>query len=277
MQKLRSPIKVHGGKYYLSPWIISHFPNKIEYYIEPFTGGANVALNMPNKTSCNTILADSDWRKINLFLVIRNNLNRLLKRLSVIEYNESTFAAARDRINKIKFNGTFWDIDLAVDYLVMNRMSRGGLHKAFAWSNRLRGGQPGDLNAWKTNIELLPTVSDYIQGYWFICADFISIFKLSALKSGDDTLIYLDPPYLPQVRVAKKAYDEYEMNIQQHSIMLDIIANCNAKIIISGYDNQLYNKKLCGWSKSVKDMPNHSSQSAVKQRRTEVLWMNYTN
>jgi site-specific DNA-adenine methylase len=45
--RIRGPIKCHGGKFFLSQWIVDHFPNDYEEYdfIEPYVGGGSVFLN----------------------------------------------------------------------------------------------------------------------------------------------------------------------------------------------------------------------------------------
>ncbi len=38
-----------------------------------------------------------------------------------------------------------------------------------------------------------------------------------------------------------------ELDLSYHNELLDVIKDSKAKIIISGYDNDLYNKKLSDW------------------------------
>jgi hypothetical protein len=62
---------------------------------------------------------------------------------------------------------------------------------------------------------------------------------------------------------------------QQHIDLLNVLINTRAKaIFISTYPNPLYDLILrpAGWDYVVKDMPNHSAQNKIKQRRQEMLW-----
>ena len=88
-------------------------------------------------------------------------------------------------------------VDHGVNEYVLRRMSRGGLKKAFAWSERKRGGQPGDLNAWKTMFAQLPIIAERIKGASILNKNFIDVFKV---WDEEDTLFYLDPPYLHSTR-----------------------------------------------------------------------------
>ena len=50
-KKIRCPFKIHGGKFYLSEWIISHFPENYQNYIyvEPYVGAGSIFINkMPS-------------------------------------------------------------------------------------------------------------------------------------------------------------------------------------------------------------------------------------
>lgn len=55
--------------------------------------------------------------------------------------------------------------------------------------------------------------------------------------------MYLDPPYVPDTRVAKNAY-EVEMTAEEHEQMAKMLAESDAKILLSGYDNEIYRRIL---------------------------------
>ena len=86
--------------------------------------------------------------------------------------------------------------------------------------------------------------------------------------NSDDTLIYLDPPYLQSLR--KKNMYAFEMTDEQHIQMLNLIKNSKSKIILSGYDNELYNSELAEWTTAEKD-----TIAQMGLHRTEKLWMNF--
>ena len=268
-KKLRGPIKIHGGKFYLSPWIISNFPkNYVELdYCEPFCGAASVLLNKeksPKETIC-----DKDKGIIALFKALRDEPNEFIGRLRRTKYKESTFKS-----NLKKAESPFEDyVDYAVNEFILRRMSRGGLKKAFGWSDRKRGGQPGDVNAWETIIELLPSISSRISDVNIISESFESVVSN---WDEENTLTYLDPPYLHSTRneTSTDAY-EHELTVEQHIQLLNMIKNARGKIVISGYQSRLYKETLVGWKCKKKEIANHSSQSKTKERKIECIWMNY--
>lgn len=95
---------------------------------------------------------------------------------------------------------------------------------------------------------------------------------LPYLKYGNftkDTLIYLDPPYLPETRSHRKLY-HHELLYDDHSNLLDIIKYLPCMVMISGYPSHLYAEKLKTW--------NRASFQAITRGGTianEMLWMNY--
>lgn len=87
---------------------------------------------------------------------------------------------------------------------------------------------------------------------------------------GPEVLVYLDPPYIRGTRTLNGDQYRFEMSDQEHEELLDTVIGHNGKIILSGYDNDLYNDVLKGWEKrSIK------SQIERGGTRTEILWMNF--
>lgn len=60
------------------------------------------------------------------------------------------------------------------------------------------------------------------------------------------------------------------MKDSDHVELLEVLKNHPGKILLSGYDNDLYNDALSGWNKVHKDT---CAEHGLK--RTETLWMNY--
>lgn len=267
--KLRPPIKTHGGKYFLSNWIIEHFPEGYEdmVYCEPFCAGASVLLN--KEPSIEEVISDIDLGVIAVYKALRDEPQEFVTRIKRTRYTERAFKMAQNRSEK-----PFDDyMDRAVNEYVLRRMSRGGLKKAFAWSERLRGGKPGDLNAWETMIETIPLIAERVKNVNILAEDFVQIIKV---WDEDETLLYLDPPYLHSTRSegSTNAY-EHELTVEDHINMLHLANNARGKVVISGYASPLYNRNLKEWNCKKKTVANHSSQSKSKEKRIECIWLNY--
>lgn len=63
---------------------------------------------------------------------------------------------------------------------------------------------------------------------------------------------------------------KHEMIRADHEELLKAAVDHPGKILISGYDNEMYNDYLSGWRKAYKDT---TAEGGLKRR--EVLWMNY--
>lgn len=263
---MRPPFKCHGGKSYLAKWIIEQFPENYDnmVYLEPFCGGASVLLN--KIASAEEIINDLDDNIINVFRVLRDQCTEFIRKIKKVTYKENNFKAATQANQK-----EMADLDKAVNEFVIRRMSRGGLKKNFAWSNRKRGGKPGEINAWDTIIELLPEISKRLHNVIILNKPAVEIIKLF---NEQNVLLYCDPPYLPETRESLDAYT-HEMIVDDHIALGDILNNFKGKAIISGYPSRLYNKIYKGWICEKKKIANHASQQKVKPVKLELLWKNF--
>jgi DNA adenine methylase len=268
IKKLRPAFKSFGGKFYLANWIINQFPDNYQQmdYLEPYCSGASVLLNKQLVTSpggCE-IISDLDVGVINVLRAIRDQPKELITKLKKVKYNEATF-------NKAQEDKSEDYLDKAVNEFILRRMSRGGLKKSFAWSDRERGGQPGDVNAWKTIIKLIPDISNRLSTVHILNKPALELIKVF---NSENTMLYCDPPYLPETRVSKNAY-EFEMSEKNHIDLANILNNFRGKVILSGYQSKLYKKLYKGWKASKKVIANHASQQKIKPTQTEMLWLNY--
>ena len=60
------------------------------------------------------------------------------------------------------------------------------------------------------------------------------------------------------------------MDDQDHEELLDVLMAHKGPVLLSGYDNDLYNDRLRGWHRE-----EAVSYSQTATRRQEVLWMNF--
>jgi DNA adenine methylase len=264
---LRPAFKCHGGKNYLKHFIIGHFPAGYEKftYIEPYSGAASVLLN--KRPGAAEILNDLHPGIAAIFGAIKDDPDGFLKRLEALTYSSATFNAALQQADTPDLTG----VDLAVSEYVLRRMSRGGLKRDFGWSERLRGGKPGDVNAWETALKQIPALSRRLRAVTSSCRPALEVLQE---YDRDDVLAYLDLPYLHTTRAVKKAYD-YEMTGDDHRHLCDALVTFKGKALVSGYRSELYDTTLKGWTRVEMNVANHSSQSKVKTVKTECLWMNY--
>src|SRR3954447_12108668 len=167
--KLRSPLKWHGGKSYLARRIIALMP-EARAFAEHYAGGMSVGLNLGPVPW--QLANDLDpelmhfWRS----LQIRTGCE-FLDAIRDQPYSEAAFRRAID------YRRRPGD---ALAFLVRNRMSRGGLGRSFAWSERTRGGRPGDLNAWETFKAALPAIVARLAPIRLTCRD-----ALEAIRAFD--------------------------------------------------------------------------------------------
>lgn len=68
-------------------------------------------------------------------------------------------------------------------------------------------------------------------------------------KYNDNPVIYLDPPYPIFSRKSTAKLYDFEMTNFQHQNLLSIIMKMKYLILISSYDNKMYNDSLPNWSK----------------------------
>jgi DNA adenine methylase len=210
------------------------------------------------------VASDLNGDLIGLYHVLQSDLGALAGVIDSLRYTEATFDQA------VSWLASDDPLEHAVGFLVRNRFSRGGLGKDFAWSNRLRGGQPGDQNAWTTFKGELPRIARRLARVELRCQDAVEVIREF---DGPGTVVYADPPYVRSTRTARDTYS-HEMSDTDHARLLETITRCHGMVIISGYPHPLYDEALAGGERITFDMANHAGQGRSKQRRTEVLWMN---
>lgn len=162
------------------------------------------------------------------------------------------------------------DIDLAVATYVVYAQSRDAMGKY--WTSYKYKSQ----EAYYRQIDRLYDVADRLEGVQVNQINALDYCRDNAcILSSPDVFCYADPSYLNGEKDLGCGVYKHPSAYKDHESFLDKVHNAKCKMIISNYDNELYNKYLRGWNKI--EIPTKTSVGGkADNRRTEVLWYNYS-
>lgn len=257
MHRVKRPIlRYHGGKWRFAPWIISHFKEH-RVYVEPFGGAASVLLRKERAYA--EVYNDLDGALVNLFKQVRDNGPELIRRLSLTPYSRSEF--------KDSYIESDDPVEQARRTVVGSLMGFGSnsLSKNTGFRSNSNRSSTTPAHDFANYPEKLMAIIERLRGVVIECRDFESIM-LS--HDSEQTLHYLDPPYLKSTRGPGNDYN-HEMTDDDHVRMLHVAKSMHGMVIISGYDNGIYNNSLASWCKHIKPCFADGARP-----RTECIWIN---
>ncbi len=273
---MKSPLKWHGGKGPLATWIWSQAPppGSYKHFGEVYCGSAAVLLHT-ERPDVSEFMNDLDGWLMNLWEVLEDDqmAQEFIRRASVIPFSQPRWDEAEANYSCGRKGS---QVDNAIDYFVLVRQScsgRKGEHAPLSKA-RTRRGMNDQVSAWLSCVDRLPDVHRRLRSVVLYSKPAVQVIEE---QDSPTTLFYLDPPYLHETRTTTEEYGEYEMSRQQHIELLDLVNRVEGKVMLSAYHSDLYTEALRApaWRFVEKDVANRASFGDVKQRRSEVLWMNY--
>lgn len=254
---MKCVLKYPGAKNRIAPWICKYIPEH-KVYLEPFFGSGAVFFNkVPARIET---LNDLDENIVNYFRVIREKYDKLAEQLYMTPYSRNEYYRA------CEFNPEDSDIEKARKFAVR-------CWQGFGCSNLYRNGfrssqqskSPYTTKEWREIPERLRAANERLKNAQIENLPAVEVIKR---YNTPDVFLYVDPPYLHGTR--KNYLYRYEMENNEHKELLNILSEHPGKVLISGYDNDLYNQMLRGWRKVSK-----KTQAEAGIPRVETLWMNY--
>lgn len=259
----------YGGKCSHLKWllpIIDSTPHKT--YVESFGGSAAVLLN--KKQSPVEVYNDSFSEVVNFFRVLRNRKEELISSLELTLYSreEFTYACQKPDVD---------ELEKARLFFVMARQVTMGLATTATpgrWAYAIKDSRRGmslTNSRWLNAIDGLTDVCERLR---VVEIENLDAFDILKRYDREDTLHYVDPPYLMNTRSGGKGY-KYEFSEEKHIQLLKLLKQLSGKILLSGYDNELYNDYLKDWNKHKdKEKISASTRGQKCSIRQEVLWSN---
>lgn len=262
---LKPPVRYFGGKSLMINSIKNYFPKDFDTYIEPFSGSFSIGLTI----DCpNLIYNDLDKNVYSLYKVISDQdlysgfkLMCDLSPYSEDLRNEYKIELKRDDLNLI---------ERAFYFFYINRTSHNGIG-GFSINTHIRRSMSKSVSDYLSAIDRLPELHDKLSKVIITNKDGIELIEKF---DKEDSFLYLDPPYHQSTRTSAR-YKVDMSNIQQEKLINSLLDIKKAKILLSGYECDLY-KKLedNGWNKK-KILVKTTDGNRNPKTKIESLWLNY--
>lgn len=255
---MKAIMKYPGSKWSLAKWIISFFPEH-HSYLEPFFGSGAVLFNKP-RSNIETV-NDLDGNVVNLFEWIRRDPERLAHEIYYTPYARQIYDEAFALMPEDSFAK-------AVNFYIRLNMGHGFRTNGekVGWKNDVQGRERAYAALdWCKIPEKIMEAAERLRG---VQIENRPAVELIQRFNYPRVLIYLDPPYVLGTRHGKQY--RCEMDDNGHNELLDAALAHKGPVLLSGYDNPLYNERLKNWHRE-----EATSYSQVGSRKREVLWMNF--
>ena len=253
---IKSVLKYPGAKWRIAEWIIEKMPEH-HSYLEPYFGsGAVFFRKQPSKIET---INDLDDDVINLFECIRNDPDRICAMVATTPfarrvYEKAFILEAEDPFEK------------ALLFLIKCWQGHGfrtNKYKA-GWKNDIQGREAAySVRNWYRLPDWIFNIVERLKETQIECRPALEVIQRFNFSN---VLIYADPPYLLSTRKGKQY--KHEMTDEDHVLLLETLRQHKGQVMLSGYDNDLYNFCLGGWDKY------QIATTAEKGlHRVETLWI----
>ena len=264
----RAPFGYYGAKLRIASRIINALPPH-NAWVEAFCGSA--AITLAKKPVPIEVINDLDGQIINVFRQLRTNAEALCRSVALTPYARAEYQNAmtpRDDDDPLERARKF----LVATMMTINATAGSYSGAGFSFSQSYtRGEREARVNRWYNLPDRLTRVVERLRNVRVENRDARELLRMFWDRPA--TLVYLDPPYF----VRRRHNYPIETNDESfHNELLDICCKARCMILLSGYDNVLYNRTLSrkkGW-KRMTIRTNTRDTTGKDYPRTEVLWKN---
>ena len=264
-------VKWVGGKRQLMFELKKNMPEYYNRYFEPFIGGGALFFYLQPD---NAYISDMNEELINLYQVVRDNVDELVADLQKHDISKEYFMEIRN-IDRTEEYENWSDVQKASRFIYLNRTCFNGMYRV---------NSKGEFNVpfghYKNPRILdennLINCSNLLQRTEIKHADFSEILK--KVKKGD--FVYFDPPYVPLSETSSfTSYtkDGFDMDMQfKLRDVCDELDTMGVKFLLSNSDTKLVNELYENYNiKKVFASRQINANADGRGKITEVLVRNY--
>ncbi len=267
---MNSPIKYFGGKNGMFNKIIELFPEQGTYdtYIEPFGGSFAIGFHTPEDRIVPIEIYNDLYNNVySLFKVLsdKDKFNEFKLLCDCSYYNEYYRQEYREELKRDNLT----DVQRAFDFFYVNRTSHNGIG-GFSMNRVIRRNMAKSVSDYLSTIDRLPEIHQRLSKVMVLHRDGIGLMED---YSSPNVFIYCDPPYHQSTRTSARYV--VDMNDEQQEKFVETCINSKAKLLISGYDNDLYRKLTDNGFEKIQFEVNTISGDRKPKTKIETLWKNY--
>lgn len=267
---MKSVIRYFGGKGTMYNSIYEYFPDNSTYdtYIEPFGGAFSVGLQLPlDKIKPNEIYNDLEKNVYCLYKIINNkeSFDKFRELCDLSIYSEDLRKEYKENLKKDDIT----DLERAFMFFYVNRTSHNGVG-GFSTNLVVRRNMSKSVSDYLSVIERLPELHQRLSKVIILNQDGVNLVKK---YNTENCFLYCDPPYVQSTRGSARYI--VDMNDDKHNEFIDSCISSKAKILISGYDCELYDRLCDNGFQKVSFTVNTIDGKRNPKEKIETLWFNY--
>lgn len=259
---MKPPFAYYGGKQRIAGRLVQLMPAH-EHYVEPFAGSLSVLLAKP--PSPMETVNDLDRQLVTFWRVLRDRPDELARVCHLTPHSRVEHDDCRDDDHPD---------ELETARRVWARLTQG---RASCTGNVTTGwryyadpagsstSMPGYLTGY---VGRIAAAAERLRNVSLECRPALEVIE--AYGAHEDVLLYVDPPYVASAR--NSVGYRHEMTDSDHRDLAETLARCQATVVLSGYDTDLYGSLYAGWERQ--EIDTATGNGGRWEPRTEVVWSN---
>lgn len=257
-----TPLRYPGGKGKLSYYIKSLIEvNSISdgYYVEPYAGGAAIAVDLlVNEYVRNILINDADTAVYSFWDSVVNNTDGLCSLIQDCNVDMDNWYQQKE---VLKNTSEYDSLSIGFATFFLNRTNRSGILKAGVIGGKAQSGE------WKMDVRFnkddlisrIRRIAEYKNRIKITNLDAIELIgSISELTAENKKLlVYLDPPYYVKGQDLYRNFYEHH----DHVLVKNALRNSGIKKWLTSYDNAKQIKEIYSEFRQTEYSLNYTAQS----------------
>jgi len=263
---MNAPVRYFGSKGGFYNKILEHFPNEdYDTYIEPY--GGTYIVGLKSEPANIEIYNDLENNIYSLYKVISDKelFKQFKEKCDLALYCEELRKECKENLKDENLSL----VERAFNFFYVNRTSHNGIG-GFSMNSHIRRGMSKAVSDYLSTIDKLSELHNRLSRVIVTNVDGV---KLINKYNTPNVFLYCDPPYHWSTRTGARY--KVDMNDEEQEKFIESVIKSNSKILISGYECDLYNKLTENGFTKIQFEVKTIDGNFKKKTKVETLWKNY--